>query len=61
LQKADLASMSYDSASLMPKDYGSTLSARELNDLVSYLMSLQSRVDVAAAKKGTKRHWDDEE
>lgn len=61
LQKADLASMSYDSDSLMPKDYGSRLSARELDDLVSYLMSLQPAVDVAAAKKGAKRHWDDEE
>ena len=61
LQKADLATMSYDSVSMMPKDYGSTLSARELDDLVSYLMSLQSSVDLAAAKKGAKRHWDDEE
>lgn len=61
VQKADLENMSYDSASLMPKDYGSTLSARELDDLVSYLMSLQSSVDVAAAKKGMKRHWDDQD
>ena len=61
LQKTDLASLSYDSDSLMPKDYGSTLTARELDDLVSYLMSLQSSIDVANAKKHTKRHWDDED
>jgi len=59
LQKADIARMSYDPASLMPQDYGSTLSARELDDLVSYLMSLQSKTDVAAGKKTTKRHWED--
>jgi hypothetical protein len=38
--KSDLASIKRDSNSLMPADYGSTLTANELNDLVSFLMSL---------------------
>ena len=40
LMKSDLASMRRDSSPLMPVDYGSTLSAGELNDLVSFLMSV---------------------
>jgi cytochrome c oxidase cbb3-type subunit III len=39
LSKADLKSNSYTGHSPMPSDYGSTLSATELNDLVSYLLS----------------------
>jgi cytochrome c oxidase cbb3-type subunit III len=40
LMKSDVASMRRESNSLMPTDYGSTLSAGELNDLVSFLMSV---------------------
>jgi cytochrome c oxidase cbb3-type subunit III len=40
--KADLEGLEYDSQSLMPSDYGSTLSSKELNDVVSYLMSVAS-------------------
>ncbi len=40
LMKSDVASIKRDSNSLMPADYGSTLSAGELNDLVSFLMSV---------------------
>jgi putative heme-binding domain-containing protein len=40
LMKSDVASMRLESNSLMPADYGSTLSAGELNDLVSFLMSV---------------------
>jgi len=40
LMKSDVASVKRDSNSLMPADYGSTLSAGDLNDLVSYLISV---------------------
>jgi putative heme-binding domain-containing protein len=40
LMKSDVASMRRDWNSLMPADYGSKLSAGELNDLVSFLMSV---------------------
>ncbi len=40
LMKSDVASIKRDLNSLMPADYGSTLSAGELNDLVSFLMSV---------------------
>jgi putative heme-binding domain-containing protein len=38
--KSDLESLDYSSQPLMPADYGSTLSPDELNDVVSYLMSV---------------------
>lgn len=60
MQKADLASISYDATMPMPRDYGSTLTSRELDDLVSYLIRLQPQVDPAAAKTQQKRHWEDE-
>jgi hypothetical protein len=41
--KSDIASMRRDGNSLMPADYGSTLSVGELNDLVSFLMSVAQR------------------
>jgi putative heme-binding domain-containing protein len=40
LMKSDLPSINRDSNSLMPANYGSSLTANELNDLVSFLMSL---------------------
>ena len=43
LMKSDIASMRRDGNSLMPADYGSTLSVGELNDLVSFLMSAAQR------------------
>jgi cytochrome c oxidase cbb3-type subunit III len=44
--KSEIESLSRDPASLMPSDYGSTLSPSELNDLISFLMS--------TARAGTK-------
>lgn len=40
ISKSDLEGLAYDSQALMPGDYGSTLSAAELNDVISYLMSV---------------------
>lgn len=39
LAKSELQTLEYSSQTLMPSDYSSTLSPRELNDIVSYLMS----------------------
>ena len=41
--KSDLARLEYNSQALMPSDYSSTLSPNELNDLVSYVMRVDSR------------------
>lgn len=38
LNKAEIRDLRYDGRSGMPSDYGTTLSGRELNDLVSFLM-----------------------
>ncbi len=40
LLKSDIATINRDPNSLMPANYGSTLSHGELNDLVSFLMSV---------------------
>jgi cytochrome c oxidase cbb3-type subunit 3 len=39
LAKAELETLEFSSQALMPSDYGSTLSSRELDDIVSYLMN----------------------
>jgi cytochrome c oxidase cbb3-type subunit III len=46
LSKSDIDKVEYDSHGLMPSDYASRLSAGELNDVVSYLMT------VAGASEG---------
>jgi len=56
LDRAAVASVAYDSQSLMPGDYSQRLSAAELNDLASFLM-------LAAAESGSghgdEKHDDD--
>lgn len=61
VQKSELANILYDARSLMPDDYGSTLTSGELDDLVSYLMSLPQRGDSAASKKTQGHHREDED
>jgi cytochrome c oxidase cbb3-type subunit 3 len=39
--KSELRSVEYQARSLMPADYGSSLSRQQLDDLVSYLMSIR--------------------
>ena len=46
-------------APLMPSDYGSTLSAGELNDLISFLITVAREARTAQPKKSA--HGDDEE
>jgi cytochrome c oxidase cbb3-type subunit 3 len=53
LNKADLVRVEHQPRSLMPSDYGVTLTATQLNDLVSYL--------VAAAVQPVKTRKDDED
>jgi cytochrome c oxidase cbb3-type subunit III len=40
LNKSELRKIEYQPRSLMPDDYGSRLSSKELDDLVSYLVSI---------------------
>jgi hypothetical protein len=44
----------------MPTNYGSTLSAAELNDLISFLISAARRAHAGAGEK-KPTHGDDEE
>lgn len=50
LSKSDIESLNYDSQTMMPSNYASTLSLAELNDLISYLMSIAG-VDATTPKK----------
>jgi cytochrome c oxidase cbb3-type subunit III len=55
VSKPDLEAIEYSSQPLMPSDYGSTLTSSELNDVVSYLMT------VASASRGSRMKADEEE
>lgn len=48
--KSDVASVKRSPGPLMPTDYGSTLNATELNDLVSFLMSTAQKEKSSDAK-----------
>jgi len=50
LMKTDVASIVRDPKPLMPADYGTTLSASELNDLISFLMSTSQQGSTTADK-----------
>jgi cytochrome c oxidase cbb3-type subunit 3 len=51
--KTDLKSVEHQDRSLMPSDYGFRLSRVELNDIVSYMMSV-AKSNLAGAKPGHK-------
>ena len=53
LTKSDIEQLQFQSGSIMPSNYGTTLSASELNDLVSYLISI--------AKRETKKEHSEED
>jgi len=57
ISKLDLESLEYNSEPLMPSDYGSTLSSTELDDVVSYLMSVAN----ASRRPEIPRKRDEEE
>jgi putative heme-binding domain-containing protein len=51
LLKSNLERLEYNSQSLMPSDYGSTLSPRELDDVVSYLINASKASESEIAKE----------
>jgi cytochrome c oxidase cbb3-type subunit III len=53
ISKSDLERLEYDSQTLMPSDYGSTLSPAELNDVISFLMSAANAGRSGTAKKAS--------
>ncbi len=61
IMKSDVANMTRDSKSLMPADYGSTLSGSELNDLISFLMSVAQRDKSGSGPKKNAEPSDEEE
>jgi len=58
LQRSDVTQIQAQAQPLMPTDYGSTLSAAELDDLVGYLMTVARREKSPQIKK-SKRQDDD--
>ena len=59
LMKADIASLTPQSASLMPTDYASSLSAQELDDLTGFLMTVANK-EHSEAKKESHEDEDNE-
>jgi cytochrome c oxidase cbb3-type subunit III len=57
LSKSELETFEYDLQTLMPSDYGSRLSLKELNDLVSYLISVANASDPKTSQK--EDEWDE--
>jgi len=51
LNKSELQSIEYQARSLMPDDYGSRLSRQELDDLVSYLVSIARNTNKPKAEQ----------
>ena len=56
--KSDLEGLEYSQQSLMPSDYGSTLSTDELNNVVSYLMRVAN--SSTTPPKTLKKEFDEE-
>jgi cytochrome c oxidase cbb3-type subunit 3 len=59
--KSDLRSVEYQTRSLMPSDYGSTLSHQELDDLVSYLMNIGRADTVRTGNKSAPANDEEKE
>jgi cytochrome c oxidase cbb3-type subunit III len=59
LMNADIANLTPQSASLMPTDYASSLSAQELDDLIGFLMTVANKGH-SEAKKQSPEDEDDE-
>ncbi len=60
LERAGLASVTYDPLSLMPAEYGQRLTCAELNNLVSFLMRTAA-VDQASSRQRKEKHDDGDE
>jgi putative heme-binding domain-containing protein len=58
-ERSDLKKIETASSAMMPDNYGSILSADELNDLISYLLSVAGENPVQNGDKKQQR-WDDD-
>lgn len=56
LERSSLAAVNYTDHSLMPHDYGTRLTAKELDDLVSFLIVTGKNAPAEAAPTGRRRH-----
>jgi cytochrome c oxidase cbb3-type subunit 3 len=56
-EKSDLEGLEYSPQSLMPSDYGSTLSLSELSDVVSYLMRV---ANTSATREKPEKEFEEE-
>jgi cytochrome c oxidase cbb3-type subunit III len=56
LTRSSLAEVNYKQYSLMPRDYGTRLTSKELDDLVSFLIVTGKNAPVEALAPGRKRH-----
>lgn len=56
--RSDIEHITYSSRSLMPDNYGTTLSGTEINDLISYLLSVGGSAPASSAngQQGKARH-----
>jgi cytochrome c oxidase cbb3-type subunit III len=60
IMKSEVANLTRNPNSLMPSDYGSRLSARELNDLISFLMSVAQQDKAGSNLKKNAEPSDEE-
>jgi cytochrome c oxidase cbb3-type subunit III len=58
LTRSSLAEVKYKQYSLMPHDYGTRLTSKELDDLVSFLMVTSKNAPVEAPSPRRRRHGD---
>jgi cytochrome c oxidase cbb3-type subunit 3 len=56
LTRSDLAAVNYKQYSLMPRDFGTRLTSKELDDVVSFLIVTGKNAPVEALQPGRKRH-----
>ncbi len=60
--KSDVESLAHQPESLMPSDYGTTLSRNEVDDLISYLVTAaRTSKSEAASRTGRNRNDEDED
>jgi putative heme-binding domain-containing protein len=57
-QKSELRNVDRLETSLMPSDYGDRLSASELNDLISYLVSASANADSTTSRKKKENDYE---
>jgi cytochrome c oxidase cbb3-type subunit III len=58
LTRSSLAEVKYNNYSLMPHDYGTRLTSKELDDLVSFLIVTSRNAPIEATPPRRKRHGD---